>query len=51
MDKHTHDTQHDSTLLPVEGCEYCDKEIDRPIIRRHGQGKSTAVIPDTNENN
>ena len=45
-----HLTGHDSAKQPVEGCKYCDKEINRPIQRCFGNGKSTSVIPMSKEN-
>lgn len=36
---------HDSSKAPVAGCPDCDREIGRPIPRRHGLGSSSVVIP------
>lgn len=41
---------HDSSLLPVEGCPDCDKEIGRPVPRGFGGGTSSTVIPADNDN-
>jgi len=41
----TDHSEHNSSILPIEGCLECDREIKRPIIRCHGLGKSTSVIP------
>lgn len=38
-------SEHNSSILPVEGCPECDKEIGRPIQRRFGLGSSSSVIP------
>lgn len=49
-------SEHNSSVLPVEGCEECDREIGRPIPKCYGEGKSTSVIApphfiDEDENN
>lgn len=41
----TDHSEHNSSILPVEGCPDCDREIGRPIIRRFGLGNSSSVIP------
>ena len=38
-------TEHNSSIRPVEGCKECDKEVNRPIQRRHGEGSSGTVVP------
>lgn len=43
----THE-EHDSSKHPIMGCEECDREIGRPIVRGFGKGKSTATIPRLN---
>lgn len=41
----TNHNEHNSQILPVEGCSECDKEIGRPIPKCYGLGKSSSVIP------
>lgn len=36
---------HNSAVHPVEGCHECDREIKRPLLKKHGEGSSTAVVP------
>lgn len=40
-----HPKHHAPSADPVPGCPDCDWEIARPVLRRHGQGSGTVVIP------
>jgi hypothetical protein len=41
-------SSHNSRLNPVKGCPDCDREINRPLVRRFGLGSSSLVIPRVN---
>lgn len=43
MNNNDHST-HDSSKRPIEGCHECDREINRPIQRRFGNGSSSTVV-------
>lgn len=46
-DEETHIKTHNSNTLPIIGCTWCDKEINRPIQKCFGEGKGEEVIPST----
>lgn len=47
--KQQHECDHDSKVEPVEGCEWCEKEVYRRTHISHGDG--TSGLPEPQKKN